>query len=155
MSMETAEQIACLQAQNAALKIRIEHKDLADRLAAKVDTRALGLPSVQATYGVGGALKALLTWSGHGGGTLVAGVGETVPGGWVIDSIESGKVVIRNGSTRSTLLLANGVSGDSAPVGAQAFGGAVQPVPTGAPGSNPYSAPPLPGFGQSRPAPGA
>lgn len=149
-SMEPAEQIACLQALNATLKAQIEHKELADKLAAKTDTRGLGLPSVLATYGVGSARKATLAWPGSSGGALVASVGDRIPGGYTVAEIGSGKVVLQSGSARSTLLLSGGLSSD-------AQGGATPPMPALAQPSstNPYSAPPMPGFGAARPAPGA
>lgn len=152
-SMEPAEQIACLQALNATLKAQIEHKELADKLAAKTDTRGLGLPSVLATYGVGSARKATLAWPGSSGGALVASVGDRIPGGYTVAEIGSGKVVLQSGSSRSTLLLSGGIASD-AQTGSGGFA-AGMPAPAQQSSANPYSAPPMPGFGATRPAPGA
>lgn len=152
-SMEPAEHIACLQALNVTLKAQIEHKELADKLAAKTDTRGLGLPSVLATYGVGSARKATLAWPGSSGGALVASVGDRIPGGYTVAEIGSGKVVLQSGSSRSTLLLSGGIASD-AQTGSGGFA-AGMPAPAQQSSTNPYSAPPMPGFGAARPAPGA
>jgi hypothetical protein len=120
------------------------------------DTRGLGLPSVLSTYGVGADRTAVLTWAGASGGALTVKAGDTVPGGWRVQSIDDGKVVVRSPSgSVSTLLMESGVAGTSSPPASLQQ---MQTMP--AVGGTIYSAPPvppsaIPGLGAPRPAPGA
>lgn len=150
-----AEQIQCFQADNAVMEAALKNAETRRKLDSVRDTRGLGLPSVLSTYGVGSDRTAVLTWAGASGGALTVKAGDTVPGGWRVQSIDDGKVVVRSPSgSVSTLLLDSGVAGASNP---SASLQQMQTTPAG--GGTIYSAPPIPsaipGLGTPRPAPGA
>jgi hypothetical protein len=144
-----AEQIQCFQADNAVMEAALKNAETRRKLDAMHDTRGLGLPSVLSTYGVGADRTAVLTWAGASGGALTVKAGDTVPGGWRVQSINDGKVVVRSPSgSVSTLLLESGVTGASNPSTSSrqmqatpAFGGTI------------YSAPPVPSAIPGLPAP--
>jgi type IV pilus biogenesis protein PilP len=113
-SLGPAEQIACLQTQNAVLKAQIEHRDLAQKLdnqnGKPIQRQITSLPSVLSTFAVdGGKAQAVLTWSGPDGGTLTVHQGQDLPQGWHVDTIDQGRVVIQRGRERHVLFLAGGV----------------------------------------------
>ncbi|OIQ69790.1 type IV pilus biogenesis [mine drainage metagenome] len=113
-SLGAAEQISCLQTQNAILEAQIKHKDLAEKLTGPLkDTRKLDLPVVSSTFGVGEQSWAVLSWAGTGGGALTVRPGQSVPGGWTVASIDQGRVTLRQGKITHVLLLAGNVSGEA------------------------------------------
>ena len=153
-SLGSAEQIACLQTQNAVLKAQIEHRDLAQKLdnpdGKKVVRRQIvALPTVLSTFAVDGEpAQAVLTWAGLDGGALTVRTGQELPHGWQVVSINQGRVVIQRGRERHVLFLANGVSATTAAPqsteggnGTPAIGGDatqfVPPFPTMAPITRP------------------
>jgi len=113
-----AEKIQCFQAENAVLEAALKNAETKRKLdiTGTGDVRNLGMPSVLATYGVGTSRTAVLSWSEGSGGALVVQVGDTIPGGWKVQSIGDGKVIVRSpAGTLSTLLLDSGVVAASQP----------------------------------------
>ncbi len=137
-----AEQIACLQTQNAILKELITSKNLVKKLDGdETKPRQLDLPVVLSIFGVDGRVQAVLSYAGAGGGTITATPGMQIPGGWTVKSIDQGRVTIAKGKVTHLLLLAGapaasdrpqtGTLSTSAPVqgGAPLAGSTIPPFP--------------------------
>lgn len=134
-----AEQIACLQTQNAVLKELIASKDLYKKLAGdETKPRQLSLPVVLSIFGANDKVRAVLSYAGTGGGSITVAPGGRLPDGWQVKSIDKGEVVIAKGKVSHLLLLSGGAPPQSEtvqPVGlstAQAapFSGSVTSVPS-------------------------
>lgn len=109
--MGPAEQIACLQTQNAVLKEMIQNRDLYKKLddgEKSASKRNLPLPLVMSIFGSGHKVQAVLSYVGQGGGALTVSVGDDLPDGWKVDQIGNGRVRIVKGRVSHILLLANG-----------------------------------------------
>lgn len=151
--LAVAEKIQCLQAENAVMEAALKRAETKRKLDLAGDTRGLGLPSVLSTYGVGSQRVAVLAWKGSAGGALIVRAGDTLPDGWMVKSIDDGRVIVRSSSgSEATLLLDSGVSGannSSAPQWGQttslpmAGGNSAPPAPP-SPGGGVYSVPPPP-----------
>jgi hypothetical protein len=138
-----AEQIACLQTQNAVLKELIASKDLYKKLEGDETTpRKLTLPVVMSIFGANDKVQAVLSYAGTGGGSITVAPGGRLPNGWQVQSIDKGAVVIAKGKASHLLLLSGGAPPQSEaarPMGlatahAEPFGGSMS------------AAPPFPGF---------
>lgn len=104
-----AEQIACLQTQNAVLKELITSKDLYKKLEGdETKPRQLSLPVVLSIFGANDKVQAVLSYAGTGGGSITASPGGRLPDGWQIKSIDNGSVVIAKGKVSHILLLTGG-----------------------------------------------
>lgn len=117
-SLGVAEQIACLQganavlkAQNALLQEQVQRKELVKKMEGDgAQSRALGLPDVMAIFGAGERIHATLAWTDAKGqgGALTVSPGDVIPGGWRVEHIGNGRVMIRKGAASHVLLLASG-----------------------------------------------
>ena len=134
-----AEQIACLQTQNAVLKELIASKELYKKLdeAGDKKPRHLSLPTVLSIFGAHGTVNAVLSYAGTGGGSLTVKPGSHLPDGWQVRSIEQGQVVIAKGKVSQLLLLAGG--SPQQPVSAPSPG-----IATAMPQGSVMQAPPFP-----------
>lgn len=144
--MGPAEQIACLQTQNAVLKELIQNRELYKKLddhAEKKTSRHLPLPLVLSIFGVGQKVQAVLSYAGQGGGSLTVTVGDELPDGWRVQSIGNGRVQIAKGRLSHILLLANGAPAQQAP---ESINLGLTPPPAPTPATSPV-APTVPAFG--------
>ncbi|OIQ97803.1 hypothetical protein GALL_201280 [mine drainage metagenome] len=142
-SLGTAQQVVCLQEQNAVLQQRLSNAQIAQALA-KLQTgdgapaRNLGLPDVAAIFGRDGVLHAMLTWqdaSGNEAGSLDVRSGAVLPGGLRVDKVEPGRVVLSDRHQTHVLLMSGGPghgATSSSPSGGSgaALSTAIPPVPT-------------------------
>lgn len=104
-----AEQIACLQTQNAVLKELIASKDLYKKLNGdETKPRQLSLPVVLSIFGAQDRVQAVLSYAGTGGGSITVAPGGRLPDGWQVKSIDKGEVVIAKGKVSHILLLSGG-----------------------------------------------
>jgi hypothetical protein len=137
-SMGTAQQVVCLQEQNAVLQQQLSNAQIEQTLS-KIDggslARNLGLPSVAAIFGRAGHLHAMLAWqdaSGASAGSLDVSAGAVLPGGLRVDKILPGRVLLSDGHHTHVLLMSgggvNGTGSTSAPP-AGALGASIPPVP--------------------------
>lgn len=114
LSGNVAQRMACLKMENAILdeqlKQAVLRKEIARQSHSDVSSRKLSLPLVMATYGVGDKMTAVLVWmrKNKAIGQLTAHMGSRVPGGWVVNRIKNGTVVLQKGSEIKTLLLSSG-----------------------------------------------
>jgi len=111
-----AEQIACLQTQNAVLKEMIATKELYKKLdEGDKKPRVLDLPTVLSIFGASGRVQAVLSYAGTGGGQVTVAPGDSLPDGWRVASIDNGRVMISKGKVSHLLLLSGGSPEQSAP----------------------------------------
>jgi hypothetical protein len=111
-----AEQIACLQTQNAILQQMIQTKELYKKLDGdkeKPKQRQLDLPVVLSVFGAEGHVQAVLAYAGSSGGSLTVSPGDTLPDGWRVASIRNGRVTIARGGESHILLLSGGAPAQS------------------------------------------
>lgn len=111
-SLGIAQQVVCLQQENAVLQQRLANAQVEQSLAklssAASPARDLGWPQVTMIYGSPGREKAALLWvdaSGQSQGTLVVADGDRLPGGMQVESIASNRVVLRRGKSEHVLLM--------------------------------------------------
>ena len=144
-SLGTAQQVVCLQEQNAVLQQQLSNAQIAQSLA-KLNGgslgRNLGLPSVSAIFGRAGKLRAMLTWldaDGNAAGSLDVSAGATLPGGLAVVKVLPGRVVLSDGHHTHVLLMAGG-GGNGSRSAVNARADAAAPTPSIAAGA----IPPLP-----------
>ena len=144
-SLGTAQQVVCLQEQNAILQQRLSNAQIEQTLS-KINggstSRDLGLPSVSAIFGRAGKLHAMLAWqdaTGAQAGTLDVVAGATLPGGMRVEKIEPGHVFLSDGHRTHVLLMSGSSAGssgsasnESTPPTAGFMGGVVPPLPSAA-----------------------
>ncbi|MBN6739496.1 hypothetical protein JKG47_02900 [Acidithiobacillus sp. MC6.1] len=111
-----AQQVSCLQIENQILQQQLQnahlHKSIAKLAGNGKGVRHLSLPKVLSTYGTK-HIQAVLEWTnaeGKPSGSMLARVGDVIPGGWKVQSIGSGVVVVRNGVETHTLMMSFGVA---------------------------------------------
>jgi hypothetical protein len=153
-SLGPAEQIACLQTENAVLKTKIEHRDLVQKFdnpdGKVIDRKIASLPMVMSTFAVNGKSQAVLSWAGQDGGTLIVSTGQDLPQGWKVEEIDQGRVVIQRGKERHMLFLAGGVPAVNAQTRVDGLNPVFNPAPQ-TPNHQLTQVPPFP-VGQTNPA---
>lgn len=117
--------IAELNEKNAILAARIKLVDSEVQMAQKQAELAKlkgtsnldkgGLPSLRSIEGVNGSMYATLTHSD--GGSVTVEKGETLPGGWVVESIQPRGVTLAKGRERERLILRSASSRPAAATG--------------------------------------
>jgi len=153
-SLGPAEQIACLQTENAVLKTQIEHRDLVKKLdnpdGKVTDRQIASLPVVMSTFAVNGKSQAVLSWAGQDGGVLTVTPGQSLPQGWTVAEIDQGRVVIQRGKERHVLFLTGGAPAVTAQASGEKPNLALNPALPPSSGQ-PTQVPPFP-MGQFNPA---
>lgn len=155
-SMSPPDRIACFQTLDDMVREMIESQTLISKLQSgsgeSNDTRAAVeiLPSVVSTFEVKRTAEAVLMWSGDTGGVLTVRVGEKIPGGWFVQSIQHGVVRLRRGAEHRVLFLS--MNGGGAPGSGSTIPRAGSSVVFSTRAAAPTS---IPGFGAPKPAPGA
>lgn len=143
-SLGVAQQVVCLQERAAVLQQRLSNAQIEQTLSklngSATTARGLGLPAVAAIIGRGEHLRAMLAWQGVDGssaGSLEVTAGDVLPGGYTVEKILPGRVVLADANHQRHVLLMNG-------------GGGAQSTPAphaAAVGNQPASAiPPVPHF---------